>query len=202
MTPSLRRKSAEHLNPRSDALDNRGSDEDTIESPDPEAWGQDRALEGVDLAPVAVAPDDEIDPAEGPLVRPAVDDLGGEQDHPRAGAEDWQVVRDQPSQRLPQPGGLDEERHRGRLPARQYEGVDAVEISRPSDLDRLGAEPVEYSPVLPDVALEGEDPDPLHLEARSYQPRTASRSRTSSRPIPTIASPRPRDTFATRTGSS
>ncbi len=64
-----------------------GADEDA---------GQGRPLAGPEheigferllLAPVAVAPDDGVEDAEGPLVGAPVEDLAGDQDQPGAGAQ-------------------------------------------------------------------------------------------------------------------
>jgi 5'-phosphate synthase pdxT subunit len=58
--------------------------------------------------------------------------------------------------------------------------------------------------VLAHVALEGEHADDRRLDRRAHQPRSASRcgSGISSTLMPTIASPRPRETLATTSGSS
>ena len=60
-------------------------------------------LEGVDLATVGVAAHRDVEDAEAALVVATVEDLGGQQDQPGAGAEDGQPVVEARRQRIEQP---------------------------------------------------------------------------------------------------
>src|SRR5438105_14663683 len=82
------RESGEHLDAVADALDPRGPDEHTREGSTGQAGDFKWSLERVPLAAVGIAPDGEVDSAEYGLVGAPVEDLGGEQDQPGAGAED------------------------------------------------------------------------------------------------------------------
>ncbi len=85
-------------------------------------------LEGVDLATEGVAAHGEVDHAEGPLVGPTVEHVGGQQDHPGAGAEGRHPVGQALRQRLAQPAAVQQQGDRGGLATGQDQAVDAVQI--------------------------------------------------------------------------
>src|SRR5690606_8285727 len=148
-----------------------------------------------------VPPRDHVQPTEGALVRGAADDPVGEHDQPGAGAEHGQPGGDPGPERLEQLEGDQELADRGRLAARDDQPVQPGQVPFPAHRPGPGAGPAEQPVVLDDVALQRQDADQRH---RVYQPRSASRcgAGTSSTLIPTIASPRPRDTLAITSGSS
>src|SRR4051794_37906400 len=118
-----------------------------------------RRLERVHLPAERVAPDRHVDRAEGLLVGAAVEDLGGEHDHAGAGAVRRHAVRDPLADRVGEPELDRQLADRGRLPARDDERVDVVELGgtayRPGDRVALG----QRVQVLAYVALEGEYAD-------------------------------------------
>src|SRR4051794_33923482 len=79
----------EHLDVRSGVLDPGGADEDRVDRL-VESGEVEITLEGVHLPPEGVAPDGDVETAEGLLVGDAVLDPVGEHDHPGAGPEDRQ----------------------------------------------------------------------------------------------------------------
>ena len=104
------------------------------------------------------------------------------------------------AQRLEQLEGDRQLVHRGRLAAGDDERVDVVQLTWPTDGDAHRPGPGQRAQVFAHVALKSEDAD----ARRAHQPRVASRwsTGTSSTLMPTIASPNPRDTLATTSGSS
>src|SRR6476661_1870865 len=74
----------QHLHARARLDDARRADEDAAQRL-VLAGELEVGLEARDLAAVAVAAHDEVDEAEQRLVRPAVERLAGDEDHPRAG---------------------------------------------------------------------------------------------------------------------
>ena len=80
-----------------------------------------------------------------------------EQDHPGAGPEDRRLEM---PQRLVEAVELRELEDRRRLPARNDEAVDPLELLRLPHLDDLRAEPPQHRRVLAEVPLHGEDADP------------------------------------------
>ena len=104
-----------------------------------------------------------------------------------------------------EPGRLEQHRQRRGLASRDDEPVQAVEIGRALDPAPLAPDVVEGDEVLTDVTLEVEHAD--HGTGRvdlgpRYHPRSARCSPYCDSSSPRIASPRPRDTFATWSGSS
>ena len=100
------------------------------------------------------------------------------------------------------PAGARELGHRGGLAAGDHQAVDAGELLGRPHLDGRRAGVGEHAHVFAEVSLEREHAG-LHEEARPYQPRVWSRP---SSPIslmsrPGIASPRPRETLASTSGS-
>ena len=121
-TPSC---AAQHLDAGADALDQRGPDEHGVERV-VEPGDVEVGLEAVDLAAVAVAAHGDVDGAEAALVGPAVEDLGGQQDHPGAGAEHRHAVGEALG-RAARTGPIvvEQLRHRRRLAAGHHQRVDA-----------------------------------------------------------------------------
>jgi len=105
-------------------------------------------LEAPDLPPERVAVDDEIGETEV---------LAVEHDHSRACPEHDARER---ADRLIEPVERREPHDRRRLPARNHETVETVELLRKADLDDLGAERAQRRRVLAERSLERENPDP------------------------------------------
>ena len=83
-----------------------------------------------ELAAVAVAPDDGVEHAEGPLVGSPVEHLLGHEHQAGAGPEDGQGVgRQALDQRVEESGGLEQHGERRRLAARQNQAVHPVEFA-------------------------------------------------------------------------
>ena len=112
-----------------------------------------------DLAAEGVPAHSHVDAAERLLVRGAVEDAVGEQDHPGTGAERRHPRRDPLLQRLEQVEGPRELGHRGGLAARDHQAVAGLELGGTPHGDRVHTEPLEHPHVLADVALDGEDTD-------------------------------------------
>ena len=121
-------------------------------------------LERVALTAVAVAPNGDVDGAEGALIGTTVERVARKQDHPRAGSEHRHAVGDALGQRIEQARRLEQQRHRGRLAARHHERVDSREIRGIADLERMRAEISQYVAVGGERTLECEHAH-LHLVA-------------------------------------
>ena len=112
--------------------------------------GQDDVgLEARELSAVAVPFNLEIDETEVGAI---------EQDHPRAGAEDWPG---EAADRLLEPVELHQPHDRRRLAARDHEPVETLELLRQAHLDDARPKPSQHRRVLAEVSLQGEDAD-LH----------------------------------------
>ena len=167
-------------------------------------------LERVDLAAERVALHRDVEPAEGLLSRDAVGDAVGEQDQPGARAVHRHARRDRVADRLAHAERARELVDDARLAAGDHEAVDARELGRAAHQVHVRAELGQHARVLADVALEGEDADARAIDVlsdravRRYQPRSARRcgAARSVTLMPTMASPRPRDTSAMTFASS
>src|SRR6266571_3597518 len=188
---------AEHLDGGTDPLHPGGPDEHGVERPPGYPVEGQVGLERVDLPAERVAPYRHVDPAEGLLVGAAVEDLGGQHDHAGAGAVRGHPVGDPFADGVSEPEVDRQLADRGGLPAGYHQRVDVVQLARPAHRPRDRPAHLEPAQVLPNVALQGE-------HSNIHQPRSASRwdTGTSSTLIPTMASPSPRDTFASTSGSS
>ncbi len=116
-------------------------------------------LEAVELASVAVAANGEVDQVEPALVRSAVEDVGGAQDHPGARAEHRQPVDQSPLEFVEQPAGGEQPRHRGALTAGQHDRVEPLEIGRRTHHRRGGTELHQSLAMGVEGALQREDAD-------------------------------------------
>ena len=105
-------------------LDPRRPDEHAVERL-VEAVDVEVGLEAVELAAVAVAPDGDVEGAEAALVGPAVEHLGGQQDHPGARAEHRHAVGRPGLDLVEQPARRQQVGHRRALAAGHDERVDA-----------------------------------------------------------------------------
>jgi hypothetical protein len=85
----------------------------------------------------------EIDGTERHLIRPPASDLPAQQDHAGARAEHRQSVGQELLQLGDEPGGVEQHRHRRRLPARQDKGVHPFEVHGLPNLDRRGSQLLE-----------------------------------------------------------
>src|SRR4051794_11749518 len=148
----------EHVHVPADVRHPRGPDEDAPERT-LRTFQREVRLEARDLAPVCVPLDSDVNLAEEPVAR--------EQDHPRAGSEHRAA---EPPQRLLEPVQPDQPADGRRFAAGDDEPVEAFELARLADLDRLHAEPSKRGDVLAEVALQGEDTDakrPAHVDKNS-----------------------------------
>src|SRR5829696_3862369 len=107
----------------------RRPDEHRVERAARHPVDRDRLLEGVDLPAEGVAPDRHVQAAEGLLALDPVQHPVGEQDHPRAGPVRRHAVADPLAQRLQQVERDRQLGDRGRLTARDDQGVDAVQLA-------------------------------------------------------------------------
>src|SRR5262245_36659570 len=140
-------QSGQHLDVRADLRHARRPDEHTAHAS--AARQLEVSLEARDLPAVRVSPHRDVDEAEV---------LSVEQDHPGAGAEHRPAEL---PHRLLEPVDPDQPHDRRRLPARDDEAVDVVELLRLADLHRVRAKLPQHRRVLPEIALDCEDAD-LH----------------------------------------
>ena len=178
-------------------------------------------LERLPLAAVAVAAHGHVDRTERLLVGAPVDDLGASTISPAHTASAGMPSRERVAQRRAQARRVEQLVDRGRLAARQDDRVDPGELlgrlderrrrrrARRAPRPARGTRPAARAPRLSSLSHSGRADSPRasrdtwrpHRVASGYQPRSASF--TSSEPIssPRIASPSPRDTFATMSAS-
>src|SRR4051794_16389388 len=196
---------AEHLDRLAGLLDPRRADEHGVHRAAVDAAQRQVGLEAVDLPAEGVAAHGDVQPADRLLVRRAVEQPVGEQDHPGAGAVDRQAIGDRLAQRVEQAEPVGELGDRGRLATGQHQAVDGLELLGTADRARLGAPRPQRREVLADVALQREHPDcDVPRPPSPHHPRVAYRSDSGSvlTLMPTIGSPRPRETLAITAGSS
>jgi hypothetical protein len=146
------------LDSRTEPIDRRGSDEHRMHR-SLEISDVDIGLERLRLATECVSADRDVDGAKGPLVGATVEHLVAEQYHPGAGAKGWHARGETIAQRHAQPGGVDQHQERRRLPARDNDGVDRIEIGWKTNKLDGSPESLERRHVFGDVTLEGEDTD-------------------------------------------
>ena len=103
-------------------------------------------------------------------------------------------------ERLGEAEGVEQAQEGGGFPAGQDEGVQARQVAGAAHGNRLAPQGLHHAGVLGHPSLEGEDAD----APGTHQPRSARRcgAGTSATLMPTIASPRPRETSAMTAGSS
>ncbi len=130
----------QHLDPVTDPLHHGGPDEHRRERATGEPVDVEVGFERVALAPEGVPAHREVDDPEAALVGAAVEHLGGAQDHSCAGAEHGEPLGHPLFEGPLQPRGVEQHRHRGRLPAGHDQGVDAGQVGGLADLDGMGAE--------------------------------------------------------------
>ena len=145
--------------------------------------------------------------AEGLLVAAPTFDPVGEHDHSRARAKGGHPRAQALAEGFEEVKRAHEFVHGRRLAAWNDEPVNPVELTRAPDAGCRGPHRAQRREVLAHVALNGQHPNDGRVAARRrwrHQPRSASRwgCGISSTLIPTIASPRPRDTLAMTSGSS
>ena len=192
----------EHLDGRSHRLDPRRPDEHAVERR-VEAVDVEIGLEAVELAPVAVALDGDVEGAEAALVGSAVVDLGGQQDHPGARPEHRQAVGEPGLELVEQTARGEQRGHRRALAARHHERVEAGEVGGAADLWRVDAEVSERAAVGAERPLQRQTRRRRTWGLRVSPPSPAPRGgrRRSSIPMPVIGAPRPRLTLARIAGS-
>ena len=196
-----------------------------MEGAAPEGRDVDVRLEAVDLPPVGVALDFDVEHADERLI--ASDDAFGQRDEAGAGAPDGDAGVGEAPDRAGEAVETEKAVERRRLAAGDDQPVEAVEVLGETHAAGLGAQLFQPRSVLGEVSLQGEYADDGHSRATApgaitlllppappstasippgtrYQPREASISsgfidRTS---MPDIASPRPIETFARMSGLS
>ncbi len=152
----------EHVHVRPGALDPGRADEDGAEGLAARTVAEhlgselEIGLEGTHLAPVGVAANVDVDHPQQGLAGYAVYRVTSEQDHAGAGAEDRAL---EIADNLLESVGTGQLAYRRRLPARDDEPVQALELLGLPHLDRAGAESAEYRHVLAEVALQGQGAD-------------------------------------------
>src|ERR1700722_11057009 len=150
-------------------------------------------LETRDLSAVAVAANRQRQHVETPLVTSSIQDLVGQEDQPRARAEDPQSVGDLLLQRRTDTRRREEIGDRGRFPAGHHQAVEVLQLFGAANGDDVGPDTFEHRSVFAHVALQGENANARHV----YQPRSARRCSKEAVSIPFIAAPSPVETFAT-----
>ena len=196
-TARVRDSPRDDLDARADAADPRRADEHAVERR-VEHRGDDLGAEGVDLPAVRVALDRDVDHAERRTRQRARSHA--EQDQP-AQVPSAGALAHERLERRAQPGEVEQPDHRGRLAARQHDGVEVVEVGRHRHPHRLHPGPRAW----PDGArsrpagsarrraLAGGPARAWLPESRRHQPRLASSCSSGSdwTSIPFIGTPRP-----------
>src|SRR2546425_2240703 len=178
----------------------RGADEDG-RGGSPDGRRRHLRLEAVDLPAVGVPPNADVHQLQWLLVRPAVLDLAGHQDHAGAGAHHRHPGRGALLDRLLQ-RGLHQVRHRRAFTPRQDQGVDRVQVSRETDRHPFDFAGAQRRQVFAKIALQRQDAD---ATARcAHQPLPASSSSWGIAPIsnPRMALPRLLEASARMSGRS
>jgi hypothetical protein len=116
-------------------------------------------FEAVDLAPVAVAADADVEQAETLLFRHAVCHLAREHDHAGARGQHRQPVLDGAPQRLEQTHALQEHGHGRALASRQHQSAQTLEVCARPHQPRPRAARLERADVLCKSTLHGQDAD-------------------------------------------
>lgn len=158
-------------------------------------------LEAGQLAAVGVAPYGHIDRLKTRLVLAAVPDVGGEQDGACAGAQHRHAIGEPRRQRRPQAAAVQQLGHRGRLPAGDDQRVDVVERRCGAHLAYRRAQAFDHQPVRPEGALKRQHTNRRPGSAQGYQPRSEKLISCEAESSPRMASPRPRLTRTTVSGS-
>ena len=143
-----------------DPLDPRRPDEHRVHRT-VEPVERDVILERIHLAAKGVAPHRHIDRLERRGLAPGgagVEDLGGQQDHPRTRPVGRHAVGQPRPQRFEQFELAQQMAHRGGLPAGDDQRVDGVEFPRPPHGRRLGARLAQRRQVFAGVALQRQTP--------------------------------------------
>lgn len=153
-------KAGDNLGSGSGPDDEWGADEHGVERIGSQRGNHEVGFEQLDLPPVSVAPDGDVEHTEIDLVGPPVEHLTAEQDETGAGGQRRHPLRKPLAKRRFQSEDLDQPAHRRRLAARQHERVDALEVCRGTDRCCLRATAAECREMFTDVALEGENAYP------------------------------------------
>ena len=183
-----------HLHTRADPHDGGGANEGhRRHSP----GGRDGHLGRGQLRAERVAPHVDVEHPETLLPRRRIEHPARQEYQPSAGGKRWQPVVDHPAQRREQPRRSGQPVDHRRFTAGQRQRVQVAQLVGSAHQHRLGTKLGQQVGVFAHAALQGQDAD-------SHQPRSASRcgAGTSATLMPTMASPRPRDTRAISSGSS
>lgn len=155
------------------------------------------------LAAVTIAADRDRQLRQLHLIRAAVEDLFGEQDHSGAGPEHRHTVGDQRSQRVGHRIGAKKQRHSGGLATGKYQRINAIEILGKADRPSVRSQRFDRLDMTLECALKGENANRCcghSVVTDDYQPRSAIRTSISSMPMPVIGVPRFRLTFTRTSG--
>src|SRR5437867_1343601 len=154
-------------------------------------------LERVDLAAVGVALDTDVQDLQQRL---APFDLIRQDDHPGARPQHRHARGNPLSDRLDESIDPRQPADGGRFPPGDGQAVDGRDLVMAPDQDGRGPAEGKHLRVLPEVALQGEDP---RLHGLAYQPRVwrSSPSLMVATSRPRIGSPRDRETLARISGS-
>jgi hypothetical protein len=155
-------------------------------------------FERVDLPPVRVALDHDVEQPEGRLGRRH--DFAREQDRAGARPEQRAAAGVIPSEAVEPRLVPHQVEQRGALSAGKDETGEVAQLGHAPDGHRLGAGPRQRAPMGVEIALQRQNADPRH---RSHHPRVCNSSDGASPDvsIPAIASPRSRDTSTRIAGS-
>src|SRR5574340_556491 len=188
---------SQYLTRVSYALDAWGADEHAREGRVETGDVQIR-LKRIRLPPVRVPAHHGIHESERLLVRAAVGDLDRHEDRTGASAPHRHALAVPRADRLIESVGHHELGDSSGLSARDDQAREPLELARKTYRYGRGAKRFEVQHVLAKRALQGEDADP-----HAYQPRSCMRSESgmSEMLMPTMASPRFRETLAIMSGS-
>jgi len=116
-------------------------------------------LERVGLPTERVSPHRHVDRVQLMLVRPAVQDVGGKQDHPRARPERRHAPSQPLAQRFQQLERLQQPADRRRLPTRQHQPVDLRKLPGTPNRARPDTALLQRPQVLANVPLQRKHAD-------------------------------------------
>ncbi len=114
-------------------------------------------FEGIHLTAERVAPHHDVDRTEWSLIGPAVQDLGRQHDHPGAGAERRQTVRQSFGQRVAQIEDVQQSADGRRFAAGDDDAVQLRQFRGPANRPRGDPEPGQRNQVFPHVSLQRKD---------------------------------------------
>ena len=138
-------------------FDDRRADEDGVDRPVAKDRNGQLDLERIELAPEGVALHRHVQQRQDRLLA-ALDRLR-QHDHSRARPEQRRASSGQVEDRFAQAPAQDQVAHRGAFAARQDQPADAVQVRGQAHLDALHADRGEGVEMLPEGALQRQNPD-------------------------------------------